>query len=181
MLAGALLAACAVTISPTTVVAQQQVSAKEYTLKAAFLYNFMRYVTWPEEAFESASSPFVVGVVGEPPAALRKSLGYYVRKKNVAGRSIKVVYLKDHIGAADCHMVFVRNVLEDDLVAKVAARCANGPVLVVGEADGFLKQTTGICVVPAGRTLEVRLHLTGVAARGFEIDARFLRIARVVP
>ena len=40
-------------------------SAREYKIKAAYIYNFLRYIEWPSRAFENTKSPFVVGVLGD--------------------------------------------------------------------------------------------------------------------
>jgi hypothetical protein len=40
-------------------------SNREYAVKAAFVYNFAQFTQWPPEAFESADSPLVIGVLGE--------------------------------------------------------------------------------------------------------------------
>ena len=42
--------------------------SQEYKVKAAFLYNFARFVEWPSEAFASADAPFVIAVVGTDPS-----------------------------------------------------------------------------------------------------------------
>ena len=38
--------------------------AREYQVKAAFLYHFARYVTWPKAAQPADGKPFKVGVIG---------------------------------------------------------------------------------------------------------------------
>ena len=58
-------------------------SAREYTIKAAYIYNFLRYIEWPSTAFENAKSPFVVGVLGEVPADLDRSFAFYEKSKTV--------------------------------------------------------------------------------------------------
>src|SRR5437867_180076 len=40
---------------------------KEYQIKAAFLYNFTKFVEWPEPAFADPKSPIVIGVLGPNP------------------------------------------------------------------------------------------------------------------
>src|ERR1700681_3665474 len=42
-------------------------TSNEYQVKAAFLYNFAKFVDWPAEAFGSSGAPFVIGVVGDDP------------------------------------------------------------------------------------------------------------------
>ena len=41
--------------------------SREYDVKAAFLYNFITITEWPEEAFTTPESPYVIGVVGYDP------------------------------------------------------------------------------------------------------------------
>jgi len=43
--------------------AQSQPS--EYELKAAFLFNFAKFVEWPPDAFAQNNSPIVVGILGK--------------------------------------------------------------------------------------------------------------------
>src|SRR5437879_13023676 len=40
---------------------------EEYQVKAAFLYNFAKFVDWPEDAFPDAGAPIVMGILGEDP------------------------------------------------------------------------------------------------------------------
>ena len=39
----------------------------EPALKAAFLYNFPKFVQWPIETFQSAAEPLVICVAGQDP------------------------------------------------------------------------------------------------------------------
>ena len=45
-------------------------------VKAAYIYNFTKYVRWPEGAFSEADSPLVIGVYGDDPfdAVLDKTM-----------------------------------------------------------------------------------------------------------
>ena len=46
--------------------AAPQVS-EEYQIKAAFLYNFIKFVEWPKDRFSGDKDPIVIGVVGKDP------------------------------------------------------------------------------------------------------------------
>ena len=41
--------------------------AREYQVKAVFLYHFVQFVQWPPESFPAKDSPLVVGILGEDP------------------------------------------------------------------------------------------------------------------
>jgi len=47
--------------------AQEDSQPTEYQIKAAFIFNFAKFVEWPAAAFPKTSSPIVVGVLGENP------------------------------------------------------------------------------------------------------------------
>jgi hypothetical protein len=52
---------------PETCLAQQPGEAYEYEAKAALIYNFAKFTTWPEETFQDAEAPFVFAVLGNNP------------------------------------------------------------------------------------------------------------------
>ena len=61
----------------------------EYVVKAGFLYNFAKYVDWPEGAFEKADTPIAIGIVGKDPfgEALEKTL----KNKTVKDRPFTIL------------------------------------------------------------------------------------------
>jgi len=44
--------------------AQGQIRLSEYELKAAFFFNFAKFVDWPAEAFADSSTPITIGIIG---------------------------------------------------------------------------------------------------------------------
>jgi hypothetical protein len=100
VLAAALLAAAA------PVAGQSPPSAAaptEYEVKAAFLYNFARFVEWPAEG--RRSEPFVITVLGQDPFG--RVLDDTVAGKAVAGRPIEVRRASRVEEAAGAQIVFV--------------------------------------------------------------------------
>ena len=85
----------------------------EYNVKAVSLYAFGRYVTWPEAAFASAESPFVIGTLGGNPFG--DALERIAQKKKLNGRTIEVRQLSRTEESGECHIVFVaRSVTGED-------------------------------------------------------------------
>lgn len=58
----------------------------EYQVKAAFLYNFGKFVEWPANDFASTNAPLVIGVYGEDPFG--NDLAEVVRGKNINGHPV---------------------------------------------------------------------------------------------
>ena len=48
-------------------VAADSTSSQEYQVKAAFLYNFIKFVDWPEEKTADSNEPITIGIIGNDP------------------------------------------------------------------------------------------------------------------
>src|SRR5262249_14765487 len=79
--------------------------SKEYVVKAVFLFRFAQFVKWPLQAFPTAQSPIVFGVLGENPFG--NALELAVRGESVNGRSLKVKEFKDVKETGDCQVLFI--------------------------------------------------------------------------
>jgi len=61
---------------------------REYQLKAAFLFNFAKFIEWPAPSFAQANAPIIVGVLGETPLAA--ALEEVARDRKINGRNMVV-------------------------------------------------------------------------------------------
>ena len=83
----------------------QDTQLTESKLKAAYLFNFAKFVEWPPEVFADSNSPFVIGVIGD--AAFAHDLELLVHDKNINNRPIVVKpCLPDAVGT-NCHVLFI--------------------------------------------------------------------------
>jgi len=154
--------------APVTVAAQAEVST-EYRVKAAFLYNFVKFVEWPAPA---ASGPLTICAAGRNPFGT--VLADTVRGELVNGRPLqaRVILSPD----AGCHVVFVARGAATSAYLNAAR---NRPVLTVGESDGFIEQG-GIANFYIDRG-NVRFEINPEAAQraDLRISARLLQLARI--
>ncbi|HLP42760.1 MAG TPA: YfiR family protein, partial [Fibrobacteria bacterium] len=79
--------------------------APEYLIKAAYLYQFLQYVTWPTDSFPSRDSPIVIGILGQDPFG--EAIDRVVEGRRAMGRSIEVRRVTLEEAAAGCHVVFM--------------------------------------------------------------------------
>jgi|SRR5437762_13600142 len=63
--------------------------ASEYQVKAAFLFNFAKFVEWPADAFTSADAPLQICVLGQDPFGNEFEA---IENKRVSGRRLEVVH-----------------------------------------------------------------------------------------
>jgi hypothetical protein len=151
--------------------------ASESEVKAAFLFNFVKFVEWPGEGGGASVGPIVVGVLGRGPLgdALRGTLD----GRDVGNRTLAVRRVSTDAEIAGCHVVFVA-AREREEVAELAVRAAGPGRLTVGDGTGFLE--SGGIILLTLENARVRFVVNADAARraGLEVSSKLLALATVV-
>lgn len=147
-----------------------QAVSDEYRVKAAYLYNFLKYAEWPAEA---PAGPLTICVAGRNPFG--GFLEDLVRGEMINDRQVTTrVILEPEPG---CHLMFV----PDGAAVSAYLRDAAGrPVLTVGESRTFIADG-GIVNFYLDRG-NVRFEINPAAAEqaGIRLSARLLQLARIV-
>lgn len=112
----------------------QQSQVPEYQLKAAFLFNFAKFVDWPAEVFSDPQAPLVIGIVGENP--FKEYLETTIRGKVINNRAVVLKVFATTVEITNCHILFISSSRKDQL-AELFRTLASAPVLTVSEVDGF--------------------------------------------
>lgn len=149
----------------------------EYQVKAAFLYNFARYVTWPDSVLRRTSSPFVFGVLGDDPFGYR--LDEALEGKTVAERPAVVRRYARIDAAAGAGVLFVSSSERKNL-PQILAALGNAPVLVVGEGEDFVQHGGMIGLYAEGRKIRFDINLPAVERAGIKPSSQLLKLARTV-
>ena len=111
-------------------------SRPEYEVKAAFIYNFIRFTKWPESAFETAKSAWRIGIVGRNPFG--SILAKTVRGRTVARRKISVHYFQkpnDKV-IVSCHVLFISE-SEKTRLPRILKAVEGKHVLTVSDMKNF--------------------------------------------
>jgi hypothetical protein len=112
-------------------------SSSEYQVKAAFLFNFAKYIDWPAEAMGDASQPFNICFVGDK--SISQDLQQVVSGKSIANHSIRIIQVHAPGDSHVCHILFVAS-SSSALEALYIARLGESSVLTVGEKPGFCRR-----------------------------------------
>ena len=148
----------------------------EYRVKGAFLYNFTKFVSWPESAFENPDSPFFLCVL--EPEPLRDVLNA-VRKREAQGRPFRIRNCKHNKISATCHVVFL-NGHDPNRIASLLQQLDGKPVLTVGEIPGFTESGGMIRFFVKDRKVKFEINLDAVKEAGLSMSSRLLSLAQNV-
>ena len=147
----------------------------EYQLKAAFLYNFAKFVEWPKEAFAGPTTPFTIGVLGQNPFG--DELNRTVQNKDLNGHPIAIKYLRTVSEAGTCHILFICS-SERRRMADILKVASAGNVLTVAETDRFLQAGGMIRFVMEENKVRFDINDEAAKSAGLRISSKLLGVAR---
>ena len=169
-----------VLVGPLTAVlcappASAQAVASENDIKAAFLYNFARYVVWPETAF--ADGDFRLCVAAD--RQFIASLDAIIAGESIEGRPVVRHTPATPEAAQSCHILFVGR-SELTLAYELIDGLEGAPVLIVGDDPEFLDQGGMVTFVRDHDRIRFDVELSVAERAGLVISSRLLRVARRV-
>ncbi len=146
---------------------------REYRIKAAFLYNFARFVAWPSEAFEDNEARLILGVLGDDPfgTALQSLEG-----KTVGGRRLTIKRFNSLLDLDRCHMLFITSSSQDQQ-QKALESLAGSTVLTIGEMQPFVQMGGIINFVIRNNKLRFEINLGAGKRAGLVISSQLLKLA----
>src|SRR5215470_11378348 len=107
----------------------------EYQIKAAFLFNFAKFVEWPPTAFSDPAAPLILGIVGQDPFG--PDLELTVMGKTVNNRPLVIKRFPNRQTREPCHILFVSQ-SEQDHLTQILAVVRSSATLTVSETEQFL-------------------------------------------
>ena len=169
--------ACAAMFSFAAARGAEAPTLSETQVKALFLFNFTKYVEWPESAFASPTAPLTIGLLGD--TELAEPLRALAAGKTVNGHPIVIVDKMTADRATNCHILFLSTAEQKQLPALLPA-LRGQPVLAVGENDKFTR--LGGIVNFGRRDSKVRLEINTATAgeARLKLSAKLLGVADVV-
>ena len=148
----------------------------EYEVKAAFLYNFISFTEWPETAFETPSSPIVIGVLGKDPFG--SALDTMINGEKVKERSLIVWHITRLEDIHRCHILFVSG-SESKQMGDILRRLKTQPVLTVSDIAGFA-EAGGVVGFTTTGTVKLTINQTALRTAHLGLSAKLFRLAKVV-
>lgn len=171
---------------------------RERKIKAAFLYNFINFVQWPEEVSVDDGEPFVIGVVGET-TMNREFLN--LAKKKIKNKKIVVRQYENFCESAKklknskskekwkqgvqllkkCRVVFISNCesLSSEDRALILKELEGSPILIVGESEDFL-ESGGIINFLTDEKISFEINFNSAKQNGIQIRSKLLKLAKRV-
>jgi hypothetical protein len=156
--------------------AQSRESA-EYEVKAAFLYNFSKFVEWPPDAFQSEKAPITLCVFLHDPFG--SALDDVIRGKTINNRQLVARRVNELRDLKACQLVFAGD-RENKRLPEILNALKGASALVVGESEEFAERGGGIQFYMEDNKVRFSVNVDAVQRARLTISSKLLALARIV-
>lgn len=144
-----------------------------YQIKAAFIFNFTKFISWPAELEQAGGDLRLCMLDGNP-------FGDYVYQLN--GRRVRNFYLrvsetKSRDQLSMCHIVYLSDPKVD---SELLSALASLPILTISDVDGFMPAGGGISLFPENERIRFDINLQRLKSCGLDVSSKLLSLARQV-
>jgi len=156
----------------------QPTGVDEYRAKAAFIYNFCKFVSWPKQPPQRGNQPFIFGVVGNRPFA--KVIAQELSGKTIGGRAIQVREFSRLREADKASVVYCTAEDLRKLLKPRRERLREQSVLTVGDGGHFLSAGGMLELGIKNNQLAFGVNLGASRRSGLQVDPNLLNLAETV-
>ncbi len=149
----------------------------EFQVKAAYLFNFARYVEWPPDAFRAPNAPLIIAIVGDDPFG--STLDDLVRGEEAQGHPLLVQRYRRVEDVQDCHILFVSRLGRTERETLLSG-LKNRSILTVSDTDDFARQGGMIRFVMADGRVRMQINWEAAKRANLTMSSKLLRSAQIV-
>ncbi len=150
----------------------------EYQVKAVFLYNFINFVTWPDDTFTDKDDPFEICILGEDP--FNGELSKIVEgEKSKGNRPIVISNINSVDEALGCQILFT-SIANKRQLKNITSKLDSKNVLLVGESIDFAENGGTIGFITMENRVQFEINITMAEKSNLRIDSRLQRIAKKI-
>ena len=161
--------------------------SREYKIKSAFIYNFTKFVDWPEEKIGDQNEPIMIGIIGKNPFG---DAFKPITSKKIKGKESRIICFKDLEqlktsseaskskieSLRKCHLLFICS-SEKDHLTEILNLVNKHSVLTVGETSSMLKSGGMINFVLEENKIRFEINLIAAKQANLKIRSQLLRLA----
>jgi hypothetical protein len=155
----------------------QHPNPNEYQVKAAYLYNFARFVKWPTGIATAKADSFAVCVIGQDPFG--STLDSTLAGEALDGKPVVVRRIARPQDSQDCRILFVSSTEEHHL-KEILAAIDQSAVLTVSDIPGFSRRGGIIQFVVEGDRVRFEINLATAESARLVLSSELLKVASTV-
>ncbi len=161
---------------PATGMALSPGTNLEAKVKAAYIFNFLTFVSWELDEKRTEAGTVKICVLGEDPVF---DLLSELSRQQIRGHTLDVQSIRDVSNIANCHMLVIGR-SESSQLQQVLASLQGKSILTVSDIPGFSHEGGVIGFVKEGGRIKLEINQRAAAQAKLKISAKLLELARIV-
>jgi hypothetical protein len=148
----------------------------EYEVKAAFIYNFAKFIDWPSDNQKDSVNTINIGVLGDDPfdGAIEKTIG----GRKIRGKSLVVMKSDDIDHLQSCHILFICQ-SENERIDTILESLKGLNILTVSEEEYFTYRGGIVRFYKEDNKIRFEFNLAAARKAGLAISSKLLKVARI--
>lgn len=155
----------------------QQAAPTEYQIKAAYLYNFGKFVHWPARVESAPNKAFSVCVLGQDPFG--PSLKAILAGQSIDGEATVATTIARPEDAANCRILYISS-SEEHRLKEIIAALDDSSVLTVSDLPSFSKKGGMVGFVFNNNKIRFEVNLAKAQRAGLTMSSELLKLAVAV-
>jgi len=164
--------ACTLTSVPT--LDAQQSRPGEYQVKAAYLYNFGRFIEWPPKVAAAKDDSFTICVLGQDPFG--STLTATLADEAIKGKNVVAKRIAGPEDAVNCRILFISS-SEADRLKQILSTLKDASVLTVSDLPLFSRQGGMVQFTMEGNKVRFEVNLAKAERAGLTLSSELLKVA----
>jgi hypothetical protein len=152
----------------------QQTRPTGFDVKAAYLYNFGRFVEWPAKVTAGSTEPFTICVLGKDPFGA--SLDATIAGEAIDGKSVLAKRILKPQEALNCRVLYIAS-SEEAQLKEILATLEKTSVLTVSDISQFTKHGGMIQFIDDANRVRFEVNLTVAERAGLTLSSQLLKVA----
>ena len=152
-------------------------AADEYRVKAAYMYNFAKFVDWPAKTFDSPSQPIVFCVLGQTP--LRQALSDALLGKVVDQRPLEFREIANAKQAGACQVLLISSP-DKKRQRQILDEIKTFKILTVGEGESFTHEGGVVRFVLDGGRVRLEFNLEAANDATLRVSSKLLSLGTTI-
>ncbi len=162
-------------LSSFQIVHAQETKLGEYQVKAAFLYNLVKFVDWPEESLKNTVS-IALCILGDDPFGEHIDA---IHGKPLKGKTLFVKRINSVKEAKDCHILFISS-SEGKNLTHILRELNDSHILTIGDTDYFAQQGVIFNFFIEYNKVRFEINVDAAKLARIQVSSKLLKLAKII-
>ena len=146
----------------------------EDKIKAAFVYNFTKYIEWVDD---DTTDSFEIGIIGDSDIIF--PLQEIAEKELINNKKIEIKHFQNVQDINVCYILFI-SASEKSQLQNILKKIENKNILTISDSIGFAHEGVSINFIIVDGKIKFEINNSSIDQAGLQVSSQLLKLAILV-